>query len=232
MSLRKILPAPVLAVLVAACASSSLTLSPTERKALRIESVKVEYAKEPHIWWGDAEREFLARVEANQSPYPAGLKKPKRGEEAGETSAREQEIMASPEAKEYQRSKLAGLVQKAMDTRVKPRFTGERAAVLVVQIHNFTIPSVAQRVVVGGSPMFGALTFLKDARTGAELGKLDRLASAAAGNGVLGVLAEKAIGADQLENRLLETYTGNVLRWLEGDASAPPEATSGATAAR
>lgn len=48
--------------------------------------------------------------------------------------------------------------------------------------------------------------------TGAELGKLDRMAGAMAGNGILGVAVDQAFS--DLEDRVLEAYTQNVLDWL------------------
>lgn len=221
-----------LILLLAGCATATLSLSPIERQALRIEAIKVEYAKDAGIWWGDAEREYLAKVDADPALYHgAAARKPKHDTEPVDSATRAQDIMSSPEAKEYLRTKLAGMVQKRLEESVKPKFSGSRPAILVVEIHSFTIPSIAQRVVLGGGPIFAALTFLKDARTGAELGKLDRLAGAPAGSGVVGVLAEKAIGAGDLESRVLDTYVGNVLRWLEGETTTPSAPVAGVAAA-
>lgn len=198
------------ALVVAGCATANLSLSLAERKAMRITSIKVDVS-EATIWWGNAEREYLAKVQAD----PAALTKAKATKavkEAADSAAEAQEIMASPEAKAYLRAKLAGMIQKALDERIKPKYAGDRPVVLEIKVSSFTVPSAAQRVIVGGAPTLAAYTYLKDARTGAELGKLDRVAAVGAGSGVIGVLVDQAF--DDLEVRVLNAYVRNVDRWL------------------
>lgn len=208
--MRWILGLAATAVLVTGCATANLALSPQERMALRIESVKVEYVKEAHIWWGNGEREYLARTTAASTQ--ARTKKA-TGEVAETDSAtKAQEIMASPEAQDYLRTKLASMIETAVAAKVKPAFNGSRPVRLEIQVHSFVIPSAAQRAVLGGAPTLGAVTYLKDARTGAELGKLDRGAIAGAGSGVIGVLVDQ--GLDDLEDRVINVYTTQVLDWL------------------
>lgn len=199
-----------MAVLLTGCATANLALSPQERMALRIESVKVDYVKDARIWWGNAEREYLTRTTAGSTQAPA---KKVRGEVAEtDAGAKAQEIMESPEAQAYLRTKLASLIETAVAAKVKPAFNGSRPVRLEVQVHSFTIPSAAQRAVLGGAPSLGAVTYLKDARTGVELGKLDAAAIAGAGNGVIGVLVDQVLS--DLEDRVIDAYTTQVLIWL------------------
>lgn len=205
------------AAALSGCATPQLALSPEERKSLRIDSVKVTFTPEASLWWGNAEREYLAKVEANPASHPltAPGRKPKRGEEPMDSAARAQEIMASPEAKAYMRDKLAAMLQKHVEDKVKPKFAGgSRPVNVVIEVGSFTIPSAAQRLVLGGSPMMGSVTHLVDARTGTEIGALKRVTAAQAGQGVIGVAVEGALGP--LEDRVLDNYAEFLLRWMAG----------------
>lgn len=82
-----------------------------------------------------------------------------------------------------------------------------------VTVHGFNIPSAARRVVLGGTPLLGAVTVLRDAQTGAELAKMDRVAAGYAGTGVLGVVADQAF--DDIHDRVLNAYSGQVLDWMQ-----------------
>ena len=74
------------------------------------------------------------------------------------------------------------------------------------------IPSAIQRIALGGTPLLGAITVLKDGSTGSELGKLDRQAAAYAGQGWAGVAVDQAFA--DLEDRVLDTYVSQVQTWL------------------
>jgi hypothetical protein len=121
-------------------------------------------------------------------------------------------LVNTPEAQAYVRDKLASKLKERLQAEVIPHFQGTRRARLDVHVVGFVIPNAAQRVVLGGNPMLGAITTLKDAQTGAELAKSDRLAAAYAGQGVLGVLADQAFS--DLEDRVMDTYVAQVQGWL------------------
>ena len=74
------------------------------------------------------------------------------------------------------------------------------------------IPSAAQRIVIGGTPILGALRVLKDAKTGAVLAKLDQATATNAGNGLLGVAIEQAL--PEIEDRLLAQFVTQTRSWL------------------
>ncbi len=197
------------ALFVAGCATSVNSLSPQDIASLRIEAVDVVYAPEAAIWWGNAEREYAARL-GETAPASAP-----RGKKAGEVPSSEDRYAAlveSPEAKQYLRDKLTAMIKQRLGQDVLPKFAGARPARLEVTVHQFVIPSPAQRIVFGGNPTLGAVTVLKDGRTGAELGKLDRMAASSSGQGVLGVLVDQAFS--DLEDRVIGTYTANVNAWL------------------
>lgn len=195
------IPLLALALLIAGCATASMSLNREEIAGMRIERVDVQYIPETHIWWGAAEEEYVAHWKAKGRTASAGRQAPD-----------DQALIESPEAKAYLRQKLSSMVKQRMDRTVVPRFNGTRAVRLEIIVHVFTIPSGIQRVTLGGTPMFGAVTVLKDAATGRELAKLDRMAASYAGQGLLGVAIDS--NSSDLADRVLDKYRDQVLDWL------------------
>ena len=132
----------------------------------------------------------------------------------------ESKVMNSPEAKAFVRDRLSALIKRHLAANVLPKYQGTRPVRLEVTVNTFVIPSAVMRMVIGGTPQLDAVTVLKDAKTGAELARLERPAAAYAGNGWLGVALDQ-MGAD-LEVRVLRGYTGTVLRWLGTPSSGRP----------
>lgn len=199
------------------CATESLLLSSAELSGMRIEEVRISYSAKATVWWGKAEQDYVAEVNAKAPKDSRPKASPVRFTDNGgidQSNADEYEkLIATPEAKAYLRTRLSALVSQQLNASVVPKFSGNRAVHLEVEIHSFVIPSAIQRVTLGGSPMLLAVTTLKDARTGADLGKLDRGAAATAGQGVLGVLVDQAFS--DLEDRVVQSYVNNVLCWLK-----------------
>lgn len=206
----------VVAVLLAGCATSVNTLSKAEIATLNIASVDIRFAPDAHIWWGNAEREYAAQP--GVQPASGAPKVPRK--ETVETASLPgdhdgddyREVMDTAEAKQYLRDKLAGMIRARVQQTVLPKFRGTRNVRLEIVVHSFRIPSPLQRIALGGNPSLGAITTLRDAETGEELGKLDRAAASYAGNGVIGVLVDQAFS--DLEDRVLEQYVQNVVTWL------------------
>lgn len=202
---------------LSACATSSLTLSPAEMAGIRIDEIRITFKEEATVWWGKAEEDYVAEVNA-KAPAKSSPVKTVRFSPDGtlDKSGADDysKLTSTPEAKAYLRKRVADLVRKRLETAVVPKFaSGSRSVRLEIEVFHFTIPSAIQRVTLGGTPMLLAITRLTDAKTGAELGKLDRGAGAMAGQGALGVLVDQAF--DELENRLADSYSNNVLTWLQ-----------------
>jgi len=104
------------------------------------------------------------------------------------------------------------MVKERLQKEVLPDFKGNRPVVLEVVVYGLHIPSAAQRVVLRGSPTFSALRTLKDAKTGAELAKLDQNAAGFAGNGLLGVAIDQVF--PDLEDRVIGAWIGQTKIWL------------------
>lgn len=186
------------ATLLTACATSKMELSKTQLQSINLTGVDVQYTKNASIWWGNAEREYAKKKgvsEENQDAYD--------------------KLINSPETKKHLRTKLAGKIKSIIMRDVSPFFRGNRPVRLKVTVEGFTIPSAAQRILIGGSPTIKTKTILVDARSGKKLGSLDRGDAGFAGNGWAGVLIDQAL--PDLEDRVLDRYASNVKEWLSGE---------------
>jgi hypothetical protein len=217
MSLRAVLALLVLPALLAGCATSTLSLSKSELAGIRIEETRVTYKSESRIVWPKAEQSYADEVNAKTPKTAKPQVTPVKFNDTGgiDSSGADDysRLMATPEAKAHIQAKLTGLIKSRIASTVTPRFNGTRPVRLEIEVVLFSVPPAIQRATLGGSPMLLAITLLKDARTGAELGKLDRGAGAMAGQGVLSVLVDQAFS--DLEDRVVDAYAGNVLAWLQ-----------------
>jgi hypothetical protein len=207
----RILTLLALAALLAGCATSINNLSPDEIATLNVQGIDVRFAPHAHIWWGNAEREYAAKVGAPPPQEQSSAPKTLPGD--SDTDAY-REMMDSPAAKAYVRDKLAGMIKDRLQRDVVPKFQGTRNARIEIEVHSFFIPSPLQRIALGGGPFLRAITVLRDPETGAELGKLNAGGAGYAGNGLIGVLVDQ--GFSDLEDRVLDNYAEHVLDWLTG----------------
>jgi hypothetical protein len=189
-------------------------MSAAEVATLRIERVDVVYRPDAAIAWGKQRAEYAERA----ADKPAKPGEARRNAYMNEEQRQEERTRVydgaidSKEAYEYERSKLTAMVKDKLERSIVPKLKGNRPVVLEVQVASFVIPSAVQRVLIGGNPTFGAVTVLKDSRTGAELAKQDPVIQAYAGQGLLGTLVEQGFGP--LEDRVLDAYVGQVDNWL------------------
>lgn len=203
-----VLPILALVATLSGCATATMSLSPQELQTIRIERVDVVYKPDAFIQW---EKVALPYVEK----HSLKAKKPWKqvmleDEEAAKNEY--QTILNSPEGKQYMQGALTAELKKRVGAAIVPKFQGTRPVVLEITVVGLSIPGPAQRVIWGGSPMLGAVTKLKDASTGEELAKLDKMAASYAGNGLLGVLIDQAF--EDLEDRVFGAYTQNLSNWL------------------
>lgn len=201
------------AVLLSGCVTSVNKLSDTELASLKIVGYDIRFTPDARIRWANARNDYLRRPEVAAEVKRVSKKAEERADdfeqdEAGATA----KVMESPAARAYMRKRLSDLVKRHLDQGVRPHYQGTRPVKIDILINGFSIPSAVARVLIGGAPVFAAVTVLKDAKTGAELGKLDRVSAGYAGNGLLGVALDQA-GSD-LEDRVLGNYARNILNWL------------------
>jgi hypothetical protein len=206
-------PVALLCLLLGGCATSTMSLSLNELQSIRIDRVEIVYTEEAQIFWETEETAYVEKVKAEQvasgehKPWKQVLEEDKKRAE-GEF----QRIINTPEARQHLRDLLKAKINQRVSAAIVPLFQGTRPVVMEITIHIFTIRGPVQRVVLGGTPVLGAVTVLKDAQTGEELAKLDRAAAGYAGNGWLGVLVDQAF--DDLDDRVMDQYINNLLSWL------------------
>jgi hypothetical protein len=216
----RLLAGIALALLSGGCATSLNTLTKSELAMLHIESVDIRYAPNAHIWWGNAEREYAAKVGVPDPKQKDTKDKDTKNKDATAnaisprptTDDEYDKLISTPAAKEYLRTKLTGMIRERIEQSVLPSFRGTRAVRLEIEVRTFVIPSPLQRIAFGGTPMLGTVTVLRDSKTGEQLAKLDRANAAYAGGGLLGVAADQAFS--DLEDRVLDNYMDNISDWL------------------
>jgi hypothetical protein len=198
-----------LTVALVGCATIHNPLSLQDIAALRIVAVTVNFKPDVEISWVAAEQEFVDRANAERARDPKP-RKVKIHDGIGDPAAEEhRRLVASPEGKAFVQNKVAALIGNGLRRDIVPQFNGGREARLEVMVHGFAIPHAIQRT-LGGAPLLLAVTTLKDARTGAELAKLDQATATSAGQGFLGALVDQR----PLEDRVLEVYVSQVRNWL------------------
>lgn len=203
------------AFLLTACATVQNSLSTKEIEAIRIAEVDVKVTPATKIWWGNAERDFVAKVKSGETIVAdLPVKKAAYGPETDDSTEEYNRIISSPEAKQYLRDRLRGLIEQRLQSSIVPQYQGTRDVRLEVQVVSFKIPSAVQRIAFGGMPNMGSVSVLRDMATGQELAKSDMPAVSYAGQGITGVLVDQMFS--DLEDRVMNKYINQVRLWLNG----------------
>jgi hypothetical protein len=120
----------------------------------------------------------------------------------------------SDEARAFQRTLLANRTKEVVMRVVAPELAGTRPVRLNIVITGFVIASAPQRIIIGGQHVMSAKITLVDARSGAMLIEYpDFVAVSAAGQGMIGVLADAALAPDP-STRLFEEFSRRYRDWL------------------
>jgi hypothetical protein len=190
----RLLLAVVLVPVLAGCVTTSNTLSPEQVAGFRLAGVNVGFARDASVSWADGEQAYA------QSKRVAALNP---------------EMVANdPEAQSFIRNTVAAKVKGAMQERLAGQLTGARPVRAEVTVREFLTSSVVQRVVIGGSHAMIGDVNLVDAKTGETLVAYPRLTSlAAAGQGVLGTLVDKAF-MDEPIDRVTDAFARQYSVWL------------------
>lgn len=208
----------ILALIAGACATIPPSpLSADAAKSLRLEGVNVSLAPDATVMWANAEQEYVAAHDAKATPAKKavtetgaiGLTDPNAA-----TSSHYNELVKSPEGQSYVKSRVTTRLSTALEGQLKPRMqTGVKAVKLEVVVHQFSVPSAVQRVVIGGVPVIKASAVLRDAATGAVIAeRKEMIAVSYAGNGWGGVLADQMM--EDLDVRLVNSYASQFSDWL------------------
>lgn len=204
------------ASLAGGCATAELSLSVAEMTQIRIAGTDVTYEPDVRFQWETAEEEFLATRPLPKKKAPAGAVLVSEGNEAltaaAAAAAARSEAARTPEGQAFLKAKLEAKLRAAYARDLQPHFPGQRPVRIVDHLHGFIVPSTAQRVVLGGTPMLLAVTYLKEDGSGRQLGKLDAVTGAASGQGWL-ALADAAM-MPAVEDRLIANHVEKVKGWL------------------
>lgn len=218
MNLCRALLLCVSSIVVGSCGTVHNPLSLQDIAALRIVEVRIALKPDAHISWAAAEQDFVDHAKAERARNPKTRHKVTTLDSVGDgmgdpAAAEHQRLVASPEAKAFVQKRIIALMDERLKRSVVPLLNGTRDARIEITIQSFVIPHAIQRAVLGGAPVLLAVAALKDARTGAELAKLDQMASAYGGGGVIGTLVVESLSAP-LEERVIDAYVENIRNWL------------------
>lgn len=209
--------AGLVCVFVTGCASEPP--SPFGKDAvarLKLQSISVVAAPDAQWNWGNAEQEFVEQQKSVPDPgrktkiMETGALSTQGSTGDGEYAA----MVASAEGKAYVAGKATARLKSALDQTLLPELqSGTQPVVLEIKVHQFSVPSAVQRVIIGGAPVVVASAELKDAATGAVLASRPRYTAAAfAGNGWGGVLVDQAL--DDLDVRVTRNFAESYRDWL------------------
>jgi len=150
------------------------------------------------IWWEDGERAY--------------------GGPKGMSDAQMADARRTPEYKEYVGKILGAKIKEGIEQAMAGQLIGSRPVRLDIVVKNFTIPSAAFRILIGGSPQMIAAATLVDARTGAVIIANPELqAGVFSGNGLVGVAVQAAIdnaSKQTAEGKLVASYGQAYREWL------------------
>ncbi len=187
MGIRGAFVAALAAVWIAGCATSATnTLPQAKRDALRIDSVELSFAPDAIISWPDAMGEF-ERSGAPDTP-----------------AAR----------RAFLQQKAAGRLKAALAAHIPPAFRGTDPARLRVTVRYIEVPSVVQRILIGGSHAIRAEIQVVDGKTGQTLvAAPDFNGVAAGGAGPLQVATEQLF-PDPID-RVSRAFASALKGWLQ-----------------
>ena len=184
----------LLGALVSGCVTVSNNLPPEQVATFRLVGVKVDFAPDARIGWGDGERAY------------ASLK----GLPAHESDT----VANTPEGRAYVRNAIATKVKAAMERHLAGQLNGTRPVRVEVGVKNVEIASAIQRILVGGHHHMTADVHVVDAKTGQVLVSYPaQKAMAGAGQGLLGTMIDHAAFAEPID-RIVENYASQYGNWL------------------
>lgn len=181
-------------LMLAACATVTNSLAPSQVPTLKLTAVSVSYAPTAAIQWQDGWRAYaVAKAIPDDQLAQASNE---------------------PAAKAFMRNLLATRIKETLERNLRPELAGSRPVRLEITIHNFVVSPAIQRIVIGGGHFMIADANLVDAATGATIVAYPRLyGGAIAGQGWLGAAIEAAV-ADDPTTRVIAGYSARYRNWL------------------
>jgi hypothetical protein len=184
------------ALALSGCVTTENSLSANDIANMKLTGVSVAYAPDAYVQWDDGIRAYAAS-KGIVDDIASGTN--------------------TPEGKDYVRNAMASRVKAGVERAMAGQLNGTRPVRLEVVVHNVTVASAVQRIVLGGGHGMNADANLVDARTGAIIIAHPKLAAIVpAGQGLLGTAVEAALtnGGQTTLDRVIDTYGGNYRDWL------------------
>lgn len=184
------------ALALTGCVTTENSLTASDIANMKLTGVTVAYAPDAYIQWDDGIQAYAASKGIVEDIASA---------------------TNTPEGKAYVRNAMASRIKAGVERAMAGQLNGTRPVRLELVVHQVTISSAVQRIVIGGGHGMNADANLVDAKTGAVILAHPHLSSVLlAGQGVLGTAVEAALtnGGQTTLDRVIGTYGGNYRDWL------------------
>jgi hypothetical protein len=180
------------------CVTAESTLSPNDVTAMKLTAVTVGFTPDAFVNWEEGERAYAAAKAQPNEQLAAATR--------------------TPDYRDDVHAMLGARIKAGVEPVIAERLNGSRPVRLDIVVRQFTIPSVGQRVLIGGDPQMFASATLVDARTGAVIiAHPDVQAFLLRGSGIIGVAVASAMdnATNQTqESRLIAEYGRAYRSWL------------------
>jgi hypothetical protein len=180
------------------CVTAENALSQNDIAAMKLTGVTVGFASNALVMWEEGERAY-AGTKALSDEQLAGAKR-------------------TQDFKDYVHTMLGVRIKAGIEQAFAGQLNGSRPVRLEIIVREFTVPSVASRVLIGRDPTMFASATLVDARTGAVIiAHPDLEAFVGGGHGIIGtaVVAAMDDSMNQTpESRLIARYGQAYREWL------------------
>lgn len=195
-----------LTLFLAACVTSPPNpLDEATLADLNIAEYRVEFADYANLSWLDW-TVFQSKAAQTASGGTADASQPDRAAAARADERRQLEAA------------IAEQVRAAVEAGLAGKLIGKVPATLVVRVHSVMIPSLLQRVTLGGQPFMRADGILLNRATGKPLAVYkDLLAVGYAGQGLAGIVFDATFfGTNAQMKHVAQSWTTAYERWLLG----------------
>lgn len=202
----KLLAVSCLALFLAACvATPPNPLDEATLADLHIAEYRVEFADYANLTWLD----WTVFQAKSSQPASGG---------ATESTQADRAVTASADERRQLEAAIGEQVRSAVETGLAGKLIGKVPATLVVRIHTVMIPSLLQRVTLGGQPFIRADGILLNRATGKPLAVYkDLTAVGYAGQGLAGIAFDAAFfGTNAQMKHVAQSWTTAYERWLLG----------------
>lgn len=201
-----VLVAASLTLLLAACvATPPNPLDEATLADLHIADYRVEFADHANLTWLDW---TVFQAKATQT---AG------GDSTGDSQLDRAGAARADERRQLEAA-IAEQVRAAVETGMAGKLIGKVPATLVVRVHTVMIPSLLQRITLGGQPFMRADGILLNRATGNPLAVYkDLTAVGYAGQGLAGIAFDATFfGTNAQMKHVAQSWTTAYERWLLG----------------